>query len=213
VLLASQASAEIPSSYRELARHGIVSGFGLKSGLPAAMINRIPAIYEPHYVSVDEARLRDDDQCVGVQRQDIWHFAPLFILNSHEIVNHDDAPAIAYCPLAVLSVAMYGRTYISGLLHWDTFVIYDPDTRALILPFDQSTLDGEQLIMLQPLEQLSFAGIRRKFPFARILSPRSHDGNRRAYGSYPHDQELGLGHAEAGLRGRYDPRAETIHPK
>ena len=177
------------------------------------MIDRIPAIDRPIYVAVDKARLQDDDLCVGVERQGKWHFVPLFILNSHEIVNHDDAPSIAYCPLAGLSVAIDGRTYISGLLRWDAFVLYDPDSKALILPFDQSSVDGERQVPLQSLELLSFAGIRRKFPDARILSPAAHDGNRSAYGSYPRDRELGLGHAKPGVRGKYDPRTETIHPK
>mgnify|MGYP001170680220 CR=1 FL=1 len=200
-------------SYKALAREGIVSGFGLKSGDPEAMVNRIPAIDRPHYVSVDEVDLRDDDMCVGIQRQGSWHFAPLFILNSHEIVNHDDAPAIAYCPLAGLSVAIAGKTYISGLLRWDTFVLYDPARQSLILPFDQQTLDGEQHVPLQPLEMLTFAGVRDKFPQARILSPASHRGNRSAYGSYPHDGQLGLGHAKPGMRGRFDEEAESLHPK
>jgi len=177
------------------------------------MINRIPAIDAPRYVSVGAANLKDDDLCVGVQRQGVWHFAPLFILTSHEIVNHDDGPAIAYCPLAGLSVAIEGRTYISGLLRWDAFVLYDPDTEALILPFDQRSLDGEQHVPLQPLEMLSFAGVRRHFPGARMLSPASHDGNRSAYGSYPRDGQLGIGHAKPGMRGVFDPRTESVHPK
>jgi len=206
-------SAEVPSSYRELARDGLVSGFGLQSGDPASMINRIPAIDRPRYVGVDQARLRDDDLCVGVERQDVWHFAPLYILNSHEIVNHDDAPAIAYCPLAGLSVAIEGRTYISGLLRWDAFVLYDPDSDRLILPFDQRSLDGEQDVRLQPFELLTFAGIRQKFPDARILSPSSHGGSRSVYGSYPSDNQLGIGHPKPGVRGKYNRRNETVHPK
>ena len=123
-----------------------------------------------NYIAIDKAKLRDDDLCVGIQRQGVWHFAPLFILNSHEIVNHPDAPAIAYCPLAGLSVVIDGRTYISGLLRWDTFVLYDPDSDSLILPFDQKSLDGEQ-IRLQPLELLTFAGVRHKFPDAGSCRP------------------------------------------
>jgi hypothetical protein len=212
-LLASLAAAEVPSSYRELARHGIVSGFGMFSGNPATTISRIPAIDRPDYIPVDEARLRDDDLCVGIERQGIWHFAPLFILNSHEIVNHHDAPAIAYCPLAGLSIAIDGRTYISGLLRWDAFVLYDPDTDSLILPFDQRSLDGERQIAFEPLELLTFAGVRHRFPDARILSPSSHHGNRSQYGDYPRNRQLGLGHPKPGLRGTYDARSETIHPK
>ncbi len=207
------ATARMPDSYGELARHGLVSGFGLTSGRPAAMINRIPAIDRPRYVGVDEAHLRPDDLCVGVQRQGVWHFAPVFILNSHEIVNHDDGPALAYCPLAGLSVAVEGRTYISGLLRWDAFVLYDADSEELILPFDQRSLDGAQHVPLLPLEWLSFAGIRRHFPEARMLSPEAHDGNRSAYGSYPSDDRLGIGHTKPGMRGRFDPRAEDVHPK
>jgi hypothetical protein len=212
LLYATLATAEMPSDYSELAGYGIVSGFGLRSGDPAAMINRIPAIDRPDYIAIDKAKLRNDDLCVGIQRQGVWHFAPLFILNSHEIVNHPDAPAIAYCPLAGLSVAIDGRTYISGLLRWDTFVLYDPDSDSLILPFDQKSLDGEQ-IRLQPLELLTFAGVRHKFPDARILSPSSHHGNRSQYGNYPRDRQLGIGHPKPGLRGEYDAHIETIHPK
>ncbi|MDA0338126.1 MAG: DUF3179 domain-containing (seleno)protein, partial [bacterium] len=223
LLRADLACARMPSSYRELARHGIVSGFGLRTGDPAAMINRIAAIDAPHYVDVDKVSLRNDglrndglrndDLCVGVQRQGVWHFAPLFVLTTHEIVNHDDAPALAYCPLAGLSVAIEGRTYISGLLRWDAFVLYDTASRALILPFDQRSLEGEQEVALQPLELLSFAGIRHKFPSAKILSPTSHPGNRATYGSYPSDARLGLGHAKPGVRSIYDPQTETVHPK
>lgn len=213
LLGASLVSAEMPSSYRELARHGVVSGFGLKNGRPADMINRIPAIDVPRYVSVDAARVRDDDLCVGVQLQGVWHFAPLFVLNSHEIVNHDDGPAIAYCPLAGLSIAIDGPTYISGLLRWDAFVLYNPDSETLILPFDQRSLDGQQHVPLRPVELLSFAGIRQKFPDARILSPSAHDGNRSAYGSYPRDRRLGIGHDKPGVRGVFSSRSEQIHPK
>ena len=213
LLMSTLAAAKIPSSYRELARDGLVSGFGLNSGDPAAMINRIPAIDRPQYVSVEDARLRDDDLCVGIEHEGVWHFVPLFILNSHEIVNHDDGPAIAYCPLAGLNVAIDNKTYISGLLRWDAFVLYDPDSESLILPFDQSSLDGEQHVPLQPLELLNWAGVQSKFPEARILSPDAHSGNRAAYGSYPRDRKLGIGHPKPGVRGRYDGRAEKTHPK
>lgn len=216
--VATLSEAQMPDSYHELAALGIVSGFGYHSGDPSAMINSIPAIDRPHYVSVSGASLRDDDLrdddlCAGIERQGVMHFAPLFILNSHEIVNHDDAPAIAYCPLAGLSVAIDGKAYISGLLRWDTFVLYREEDDALVLPFDQTSVGGDQHVPLHPLQQLTFAGIKVKYPEARVLSPRSHDGNRSAYGSYPTDRRLGIGHDKAGQRGRYDPGTESLHPK
>lgn len=210
--LVGSTTADMPS-YRELARDGVISGFGNQSGDPARMINRIPAIDRPRYIPVDEARMRDDDLCVGIERQGVMHFAPLYILNRHEIVNHKDAPAIAHCPLAGLTVSIDGRMVISGLLRWDTFVLYDPESEQLILPYDQRSLDGEQHVPLRPLEMLTFAGVREKFPDAMILSPRAHEGSRTTYGSYPTDEQLGIGHPKPGMRGQYRRGKEPFHPK
>ena len=211
------AGGEVPDSYRDLGDHGIVSGFGIDWGDPSAMINRIPAIDLPHYIPVAEAEtsfaLNREDLCVGIDRDGVMHFAPLFILNSHEIVNHADAPAIAYCPLAGLSVAIDGKTYISGLLRWDTFVLYDPEDESLILPFDQRSLDGKRHVPLHPLRLLTFAGVVAKFPDAQILSPELHRGDHGAYGSYATDGNLGIGHPKPGMRGEYDADEDPIHPK
>ena len=217
LVVAGVGRAEVPGTYRDLEEHGIVSGFGLNWGDPAAMINRIPAIDQPRYIPVAEAEtsfsLRSDDLCVGIERDGVMHFAPLHVLNNHEIVNHPDAPAIAYCPLAGLSLAIEGRIYISGLLRWDTFVLYDPEEETLLLPFDQRSLDGERHVPLHPVRLLTFAGVVAKFPDALILSPEAHRGNRLSYGSYPSDGRLGIGHPKPGVRGEYDSDEESIHPK
>ena len=106
MLAAVAAGAEMPDSYDDLRTHGIVSGFGVNWGDPSAMINRIPAIDQPHYVPVAAAEtsfaLNGEDLCIGIERDGVMHFAPLYILNSHGIVNHADAPAIAYIRSAAL---------------------------------------------------------------------------------------------------------------
>ena len=92
-------------------------------------------------------------------------------------------------------------------------MLYDPESEALLLPFEQRSLDGEQHVPLRPLEMLTFAGARRTFPEAMILSPRAHQGSRSTYGSYPTDDQLGIGHPKPGMRGTYRRSREPFHPK
>jgi len=213
LLIVSTTFSQIPYSYRELKSQGIISGFGVRNGDPSNMINRIPAIDDPKYVRAEKNLYPSSEKCFGVNLNGSWRFSPIAILNSHEIVNHNQSLALCYCPLAGLACALADNMHISGLLKWDTFVLFSKKGKELILPFAQQTLKSKKTIPLQGIQFLNFSGILKHFPQALILDPAIYRGNPQAYGDYPVNDRMGIGHSKEGLKTPFLPKEEGFHPK
>ena len=190
-----------------------MSGFGVTDGHPLDYRDRIPRISNPSYVAVSDSLYEQQTLCVGIKTINGWRFSPLSVLNSREIVVHkQDNTALSHCPLAGLTIAMEGDISISGLLKYDTFVLYDNVSEDMILPFTQTMYSSDGFVPLKEVQLLNFFGVRKNFPNARILDPQSY-AQRNPYGPYPDSDLQGIGHDKPGLRYQYDGDKIGFHPK
>ncbi|MDT8389942.1 MAG: DUF3179 domain-containing (seleno)protein [Lentisphaeria bacterium] len=199
-------------SYQSLAEDGIVSGFGRKHGDPLKQVDRIQPISRPVYVPARSDLYESDTLVAGTRVQGTWHFAPINTLNTREIINHGGDTALCFCPLAGLVVAVEGQMGVSGLLKYDTFVLYDHETKELILPFDQKTYRQSKRRPLGEVQMLTYDGMLRNFPDAKILDPRKYS-LKNPYGSYATDRRKGIGHPKPGLDGKTAVDGTRYHPK
>ena len=199
-------------TFKKLKKDGIVSGFGTSSGDPLRFRNRIPRINDPTYINVTSGLYQSEQLCVGFRAQSGWRFSPITILNSREIVNHDNRVALCYCPLAGLTVAIEGDISISGLLKYDTFVLYDNKQHELILPFTQDAYSKDRFIPLRELQLLNFSGVVNHFAGAKILDPERYI-ERNPYGSYATNDLQGIGHEKPGLKKPFKKSDAGLHPK
>lgn len=161
----------------------------------------IPAIFNPTYLTIEQASERYEPQIPLVQVRiggDARGF-PLGILIWHEIVNdtiNGRPVAITFCPLCNTAIA-YERQVgertldfaVSGLLRNSDLVMYDRGTETL---WQQSTgraivgnLVGARLAGL-PATVVSFGQFRAAYPDGLIMSPDT--GWFREYGQNPYTQ-------------------------
>ena len=199
-------------SFKRFKKDGIVPGFGISNGDPLRFRDRIPRINDPKYVFVNETLYESNQLCVGINIQSNWYFSPISILNSREIVNHSNAIALCYCPLAGLVVALKGDISISGLLKYDTFLLVENKKEEIILPFTQSVYEKEGFVPLENVQLLNFSGLIKNFPKARILDPNEYS-QRNPYGRYANSDVQGIGHEKPGLKKAYDQKEVGFHPK
>ena len=161
----------------------------------------IPAIFNPTYLTIEEASERYEPQIplVQVRIGDDARGFPLGILIWHEIVNdtiNGRPVAITFCPLCNTAIA-YERQVgertldfaVSGLLRNSDLVMYDRGTETL---WQQSTgraivgnLVGARLAGL-PATIVSFGQFRAAYPDGLIMSPET--GWFREYGQNPYTQ-------------------------
>ena len=214
LLAVSLLAAEQPErlTFESLSENGVVSGFGIRHGDPLVMKGRISAIDHPIYVSATNGVYPSDLLCIGAQIDGTWSFSPIESLNSHEVVNHKGQAALCFCPLAGLSIALDGDMTVSGLLRYDTFVLYEDKTGALIVPFLQRSYRDNRRVLLREIQLLTYAGVVGRFPQARILDPAAHE-RTQPYGSYPTDSNPGIGHPRPGLEWHYSKKQYGHHPK
>ena len=210
VSIATTKSTEL--TYPNLKKHGIVSGFGISDGHPLQFRNRIPRIDQPIYIPVRNELYPPQQLCVGIKTVSGWSFSPISILNSREIVYHEDDTALCYCPLAGLSIAITGDITISGLLKYDTFILCKSASDEMILPFTQTVYPKDQFIPLKEVQLLNFIGVITHFPNAKILDPQKYS-QRNPYGDYSTSDLQGIGHNKPGLKTRYDSANVGFHPK
>lgn len=210
----NNAVGESSLTYQELQKQGIVSGFGVRSGDPLRNVNRIPAISNPQYLKVEKGLYASSELCIGTETARGWRFSPIYILNSHEIVNLNNSGSLCFCPLAGLAVATAEKLVISGLLKYDTFVLYRRKDQKLILPFTQEVIgDPQQTLSFHGIHMLTYDGILKHFPEALILDPSVYRGRKNAYGDYPIDSRMGIGHPKPGLTKPFNRRKEGYHSK
>ena len=187
----------------------------------------IPAIFDPLYLTVEEASEVYEPQIplVQVRLGDDARGYPLSILIWHEIVNdtiNGQPVAVTFCPLCNTAIA-YGRQVgertldfaVSGLLRNSDLVMYDRNTETL---WQQSTgraiignLVGARLEWV-PATIVSFGQFREAFPDGLVMSEET--GWFREYGQNPYvhydspDQRPFLYYGE--LDDRLPPKARVV---
>ncbi len=169
----------------------------------------IPALTNPQFLTVDEARdLPATDRVIGVRVGEETRAYPLRILNYHEIVNDQlgDTPiAVTYCPLCD-SVAVFDRRTpvglrdfgVSGLLYNSNVLMYDRggEPEGLWSQLAATAISGpgaNQSLRALPVELTTWADWSTRHPETRVLSPRTghpRDYSRNPYAGYFQSPEL-----------------------
>ena len=159
----------------------------------------IPAIDKADFVAAGFAAfLRNDDQVLGLSRDNIARAYPVRILNWHEVVNDRigaNPVVITFCPLCGTGVAFDARVEgralsfgVSGLLYNSDVLLYDRQTNSLwsqlLGQAISGPLKGRRLNML-PLTHTSWADWRKAHPATQVLSTNT--GTVRPYMRDPYD--------------------------
>lgn len=159
----------------------------------------IPAIDQPRFATLREARSWIDDQetVFVVEVAGAVRVYPVQILMWHEIVNDTVGGlplTITYCPLCNTGVTFVrnydGRTLdfgVSGRLRFSNMLMYDRQTESWWQQANGRAVAGEYAggrLARYPMVMLSFAEARSNWPQARVLSRNT--GHNRAYGRNPY---------------------------
>ncbi len=159
----------------------------------------IPAIDNPRFVSVEEARefLTDDISGILLSRGETEKFYPYTILVWHEVVNdtiEGEAVVVTFCPLCasaiVFDAVVSGKkeTFgVSGKLYESNLLMYDRDTESLWSQIRGEAVVGKKTgkkLTRVPFQIASFGDVRGRFPQAEILSTNT--GFSRDYTFYPY---------------------------
>jgi hypothetical protein len=186
----------------DLSQHSVPLKDILSGGPPR---DGIPAIINPHFVSVEDATfLQEHDRILGIQGKEELKAYPIKIMNWHEIVNDslEGSPiVITYCPLCGTGIgftrnlrgdiATFG---VSGLLYQSDLLMYDHQTESLWLQIAMECvagpLTGEKLDPLF-LEHTTWGEWKKTHPQTLVLSTQT--GYTRAY-----DRDPYVGYAQRG---------------
>ncbi|MEM8962494.1 MAG: DUF3179 domain-containing (seleno)protein [Acidobacteriota bacterium] len=145
---------------------------------------RIAAVFEPVFVTAEQAEIADDAWVLGVAIGDEARAYSLNLLNSHEVVNDvvgGQPMAAVWCPLANAGL-VYDRRVdgkeieleASGALMQASLVMRDRQTdswwpimtgEALAGP-----LEGQPLTELQVSEKATWADWKTRYPHTTVLS-------------------------------------------
>lgn len=176
---------------------GTISFADVISGGPPK--DGIPAIDEPNFVSLREARewIDEDESVFLVEAGGEAKIYPVQILMWHEIVNDEvgGVPVtVTYCPLCNTGVTFLrrydGSTLdfgVSGRLRFSNMIMYDRQTESWWQQATGRAIAGEYAggrLARHPMLMLSFAEARQNWPRARVLSRNT--GYSRAYGRNPY---------------------------
>ena len=198
-------------TYKKLYKDGIVSGFRVKNGHPLNLLDQIPPITRPRYVEARKNLYRKDELCIGTLTPEGWRFSPINVLNHHEVIHNGGYNSLCFCPLAGLVITTPGRMGVSGLLKYDAFLLYDYQSKELILPYNQESYKNQNPIPFLHVQLISYKGVMEYFPNARILDNIYPTND--PYGRYSKDRRLGVGHANPGLKNKYKSSKIGFHPK
>lgn len=147
----------------------------------------IPALTDPAFISVSDARyLAEDSRVIGLRIGDELLAIPHNILWWHEIVNlnrGESQLAVTLCPLTGSSMA-FDRDAIggaefgnSGLLFQNNLVMYDRNSEESLWPqmlreAGCGVRDREMLTMY-PVIEMSWEGWRSLYPDSKVVSPQT----------------------------------------
>lgn len=153
----------------------------------------IPAISNPKFVDLSDAKVGDDVLGILVDLEDQKRFYPYNILVWHEIVNDeigDTKFSVTFCPLCGSAIVFDRRQHefmVSGYLFESNLLMYDRTTESL---WSQSRgeavvgdLVGERLDIL-PMQLITFAELKENHSDALVLSRDT--GHSRDYDFYPY---------------------------
>ncbi len=169
----------------------------LKPGGPPK--DGIPAIDDPQFVSVEDARawIAPQEPVIALELRGEARAYPLQILVYHEIVNDRVAGvpvAVTFCPLCYSAIA-FRRTVggevlsfgVSGLLRHSDLVMYDRKTESLWQQFTGEAIVGDYVgttLERLPVQIISFAQFTEAYPEGRV--PSRETGYDRPYGRNPY---------------------------
>jgi len=158
----------------------------------------IPALYDPEFISAEEAVfLMPDDRVLGLVIDGEAKAYPLRILNWHELVNDrvgGQAVLISFCPLCGTGLAfdanLNGRRKlfgVSGKLYNSNVLFYDRETESLWSQIKMEAVTGSftgtRLVQIS-LAHTSWRGWSEKYPDTKVLSLRT--GYQRSYDRSPY---------------------------
>lgn len=158
----------------------------------------IPAITNPRFVGLADTEFDDATLGIMVNLNNEVKYYPYNILAWHEIINDsigDYHFAVTYYLPSSLAIVfdreVEGKILefsVSGLLFESDSLMYDKQTESLWSPAQQQAIVGEYSgtkLQILPLQQLSLAKIKEKYPQAQVLSTKT--GYVRDYSFYPDD--------------------------
>ncbi len=161
--------------------------------------DNIPAINEPSFLSIDEARDQGvtDERGIVVTVGDTTRFYPFNIMVWHEIVNDiiEDQPlVVTFCPLCGSTVVFDARVDdqaqqfgVSGKLFESNLLMYDGDTHSLWSQILGEAMVGThtgKTLAVYPSQVMPFDEFVSKHPTGEVLSRNT--GHIRDYSLYPY---------------------------
>ena len=180
----------------DFSRHTVPYSDILSGGVPR---DGIPPIYDPKYVTIEDADtwIEDQEPVVALEVAEDARAYPLQILTWHEIANDTvgDIPvAVTFCPLCNSAIAFDRRldgvvhTFgVSGLLRNSDLIMWDHETQTwwqqLTGDAIIGSLAGKRLSIL-PAPIVSYADFKQTHPDGLVLSRET--GQSRRYGSNPY---------------------------
>ncbi|MGH2581634.1 MAG: DUF3179 domain-containing protein [Anaerolineales bacterium] len=183
----------------------------------------IPAIDDPHFVSVEEADewLRSQEPVIQVQVGDEARAYPIQILMWHEIVNDQIGALpilVTFCPLCNTAIAFErtvdGRVLdfgTTGRLRFSNLIMYDRQTETWWQQASGEAIVGELTgaqLQFYPALIVAWEDFRNTFPQGRVLSRNT--GFLRDYGRNPYVGYDDINSSPFLFRGPITP--ETIPP-
>ena len=180
----------------DFSRHTVPYSDILSGGVPR---DGIPPIYDPKYVTTEDADtwIEDQEPVVALEVAEDARAYPLQILTWHEIANDivGEIPvAVTFCPLCNSAIAFDRRldgvvhTFgVSGFLRNSDLVMWDHETQTwwqqLTGEAIIGSLAGKRLSIL-PAPIVSYADFKQSHPDGLVLSRET--GHSRRYGSNPY---------------------------
>jgi hypothetical protein len=183
----------------------------------------IPAIDQPRFISVKEARnwLSDKEPVIALQVKGVNRAYPLQILVWHEVINERIAGVpviITYCSIcnsAIVFDRRLGRRIltfgISGFVHGSNMVLYDRETESWWQQFTGEAIVGDltgRKLSPLPAQIISFAQFAAAYPNAEVLSKET--GHHRDYGRNPHFRYDNIEGGPSHFRGKPDRRLRPM---
>jgi len=158
----------------------------------------IPALYDPKFISADEADfLKSSDRVLGLYINGEAKAYPIRILNWHELVNDrigGQEVLVSYCPLCGTGMAFEaqidGQRFlfgVSGKLYNSDVLFYDKETESLWSQIKMEAVTGPltgKPLTLLPLVHTTWGAWRTKYPNTKVLSKKT--GHFRDYGKNPY---------------------------
>lgn len=187
------ATAEFDTDF---SRHTVDYSEILSGGPPK---DGIPAIDDPTFVSVEQARdwLQPQEPVLVIELGEQARAYPIQILMWHEIVNDvigDTPVSVTFCPLCNTGIAFEGRIDdqvldfgTTGRLRFSNLIMYDRQTESWWQQATGEAVAGDftgAILPMIPVRMLSWADFSAAYPEGLVLSRDT--GYDRSYGRNPY---------------------------